>query len=206
VSERSFWEVVHAQRSCRQFTDEDVPDDDLERILGAAVRAPSAENSQPWVFVVVREDERRAALSEIARRLWYEAGRQHAEPRISEALLQEVEAAVDTGFGGAPVLVVVAADTSTGIGGSRGALGSSIYPAVQNLLLAATALGYGANLTTLATFAADDVRAVVGLPPGIEPMAVVPLGMPATDLRAARRQAVSEKAHLDGYGRAFPSG
>jgi nitroreductase len=157
-------------------------------------------------LVVGRPAPRRAALSEIARRLWRDAGRQHAEGRISEALLHEVEAAVDSGFGGAPVIVVVAADTSTGIGGSRGALGSSIYPAVQNLLLAATALGYGANLTTLATFAADDVRAVVDLPAGIEPMAIVPLGTPATSPGPANRKPVREKAHLDGYGRAFPSG
>jgi nitroreductase len=101
-------------------------------------------------------------------------------------------------------VVVVAADTSTGAGGSRGALGSSIFPAVQNLLLAAAALGYGSALTTLASFAADDVRAVVGLPNGVEPMALIPIGRPAVALGPSRRQPAREKAHLDRYGQPFP--
>ena len=71
--------------------------------------------------------------------------------------------------------MVVAGDTSRC---RRAALASSIFPAVQNLLLAAGALGYGTALTTLTTYAADDVRRIVELPEGIEPVAVVPIGGP----------------------------
>jgi len=139
-----FFTVTRAQRAHREYTADPVPDEDLRKILEAATWAPSAENSQPWEFVVV-----------------------------------------------------VAGDTSRC---RRGALASSIFPAVQNLLLAAGALGYGTALTTLTTYAADDVRRIVELPEGIEPVAVVPIGVPARALGPSRRAPVATRAHLDRYG------
>jgi nitroreductase len=155
------------------------------------------------VFVVVRDQTRREALADITRRLWRDHGREHAAAHVGQSLLREIDVATDIGFGGAPVLVVVAADTSAFAGASRGALGSSIYPAVQNLLLAAAALGYGSALTTLATVTAAEVRAVVELPDGIEPMAIVPVGRPSRALAPPRRAPVETKAHREHYGAPF---
>jgi len=78
-----------------------------------------------------------------------------------------------------------------------------VFPAVQNLLLAASALGYGSALTTLTTFAAEELRAVVELPAGVEPLAVVPLGRPAHALGPPRRDPAASKTHLDRYGLPF---
>jgi nitroreductase len=201
VTERGFFEVVLGQRACRAFTDEDVPDGDLVRMLEAAVHAPSAENAQPWVFVVVRDPARRNDIADLTRRLWQDGARASAEPRLDGRLLDEVDRATAAGFGGAPVLVVVAGDTRAGT--PRRALPSSVLPAVQNLLLAAAALGYGSALTTLATFAATELRSVLELPDGVDPLAVVPIGRPARPLGPPGRQPVATKAHRERYGQPF---
>ena len=199
--EPGFFEVVLGQRACRSFTDEDVPDGDVVRMLEAAVHAPSAENVQPWEFVVVRDPARRAAIADLTRRLWQDAARASAAPRLDQRLLHDVDRATAAGFGGAPVLVVAAGDTRDGT--ARRALPSSVLPAVQNLLLAAAALGYGSALTTLATMAGPELRTLLELPDGVEPLAVVPIGRPARPLGPPRRLPVATKAHRDRYGQPF---
>ena len=192
------FDALSSQRACRAFAPDPVPDDDLRQILEAATWAPSAENSQPWVFIVVRDAEVRAAVDDLARRLWHGGGRDHAAARIGGTpMLDAVDRAVELGFGGAPVLVVVGADTERV---HRQAMSASIFPAVQNLLLAATALGYGTTLMTLPTIDADSLRTAVALPEHVRPVAVVPLGRPARPLRAPRREALATKAHLDFFG------
>jgi nitroreductase len=201
VTEPGFFDVVLGQRACRSFTDDEVGDDDLVRMLEAAVHAPSAENAQPWVFVVVRDRARRAAIAELTRRLWEGQARAHAEARLDRRLFGEVDRATATGFGGAPVLVVAAGDTRAGT--ARRALPSSVLPAVQNLLLAAAALGYGSALTTLAAMAGPELRSLLDLPEGVEPLAVVPIGRPARPLGPPRRLPVAAKAHRERYGQPF---
>src|SRR5438067_7969080 len=94
-----FFEVVHRQRACRSFTSEPIDDGLLERVLDAAVHAPSAENRQPWVFVVVRDPETRAAIGDLNRRAWEGGGRAHSEGRLSPALLADVEHGAQEGIG-----------------------------------------------------------------------------------------------------------
>jgi nitroreductase len=111
---------------------------------------------------------------------------------------------VAQGHGGAPVVVVVAGDGRAGL--PPAVLASSVFPAVQNLLLAASALGYGSALTTLAVQDPDAVAAATGLPPGVRPLAVVPIGRPAVRLGPARRRPVREVAHLDAWDVPFGPG
>jgi nitroreductase len=192
-----FFDVVLRQRACRDFAPGPVRDEDVARILDAAVHAPSAENAQPWVFVVVRDAEQRRRVAELTQRLWDGGAGEHSRPRLAAGLFAEVDDSVRTGFGGAPVLVVVAADGRDAV--TRRTLGASIFPAVQNLLLAANALGYGSALMTLATVASAELRSIVGLPEGVEPMAVVPIGHPARRLGAPRRTPSADKTYVDRY-------
>lgn len=193
-----FFDVVGRQRACRDFSDEPVSDADIITILEAATHAPSAENTQPWVFVVVRDPDIRAEVADIARRLWSGGARDYAAARNEPGLFEQVDASVARGFGGAPVIVVVAVDTSTGV--HAAALGASIFPAVQNLLLAANALGYGSALTTLTTYAGEDLGGVLALPPHATPMAIIPLGRPARPLGRPRRRPAAATTHRDRYG------
>ena len=74
-----------------------------------------------------------------------------------------------------------------------------MFPAIQNLLLAATARGLGSCLTTIATFRADDVRTLVGFPETIDPLAIVPVGHPARALGRSRRDPAATKTFVDDY-------
>jgi nitroreductase len=197
AEERDFFEVVLSQRACRRFSDRPVDDELVTRCLTAATHAPSAENQQPWVFVVVRETALREAVGDLTRRRWRQAGRRHSEGRLSPALLQDVEQGAEGGIADAPVLVVVCGDARIGL---EATLPSSIYPAVQNLLLSANACGLGSAMTTLATVAAGELRALLDLPEEVHPMAVVPLGWPAAPQGPPRRLPLAERAHRDRYG------
>src|SRR5688572_14598728 len=146
MSADALGDLVTRQRACRDFSDDPVDDDDIERCLAAATFAPSAENKQPWEFVVVRDPERRAAIGELTQRAWEAHGRAFSEGRLSPRMLDEVDRGATGGVAAAPVMVVVAADIDRGL---KQTVPSSIFPAIQNLLLMATALGLGSALTTL---------------------------------------------------------
>lgn len=194
---RDFFDVVLHQRACRSFLPDPVPDELVEQVLAAATHAPSAENRQPWVFVVVRDPEIRAGIADLARQLWHGGARAFSAERTSANLLADVDRGVEVGFEQAPVAVVVAGDEEAGLAVT---LPSSVYPAAQNLCLAANALGLGSAFTTLATLQAEELRTLLGLPTHVHPMVVVPLGWPARPLGPPRRAPVGEKTSRDRYG------
>jgi nitroreductase len=193
----AFFDVVLRQRACREFASDPVSDDHVAQMIEAAVHAPSAENAQPWVFVVVRDADRRQRIADLTRRLWDGGAGEHSRPRLAAGLFVEVDGAIRSGFGGAPILVVVAGDGRDPT--TRATLGASVYPAVQNLLLAANALGYGSALMTLATVASAELRDIVKLPEGLEPMAVVPIGRPSRPLGPPRRLPAVDRTFVDRY-------
>jgi nitroreductase len=197
---RDLFDVVGRQRACREFTDAPVSDDSIARILRAATFAPSAENRQPWEFVVVRDPGTRARIGELTRQAWEAHGRVFSETRLSAELLADVDRGATGGIAAAPVNVVVCADTERGLAVT---VPSSIFPAVQNILLAATALGFGSALTTITTTARDELRAVLALPEHVWPVAVIPIGHPAKHLKEPRRDAFEEHTHRDQYGVAW---
>ncbi|HUF84175.1 MAG TPA: nitroreductase family protein [Acidimicrobiia bacterium] len=197
TTDAPFFDVVRTQRACRAFTDDPVSDDLVEHVLEAAGFAPSAENSQPWVFVVVRHAATRERIGDLTRRLWEQAGRAHSEGRLAPGLFADVERGATGGVSAAPVVVVVGADTTRC---HPATVASSTFPAIQNLLLAANSVGLGSALTTLTATLAADLRAIVGLPEHVEPVAVVPLGRPARPLAPPRREPVAEHAHRERYG------
>jgi nitroreductase len=192
-----FFDVVHAQRACRSFRDAPVADELVAQVLDASTFAPSAENRQPWEFVVVRDPDRRARIGDLMKRAWEAHGREHSTSRLTPKVLADVEQGATGAISAAPVLVVVAADTTRGLPVT---VPSSIYPAIQNLLLAATAVGLGSALTTIATVFADELRDAVDLPETVVPVAVVPLGFPARPLGAPRREPFAAHTHRDRYG------
>jgi nitroreductase len=194
-----FFDVVHTQRAARSFLPDDIDDETVARILTAATHAPSAENSQPFVFVVVRDPEVRNTIGDMTARIWRGGARAYEENRLSPAFLADVDRGAMGGIAAAPVLIVVCGDTRLTL---EAALPSSIFPAVQNLLLAAHALGLGSTLTTLPVVAGE-LSALLELPPEVVPLAVVPLGHLPKALGPPRRRPISEKAYLDRYGNPY---
>jgi nitroreductase len=193
--------VIHAQRACRSFDPAGaVPDTDVECILDAAVHAPSAENTQPWSFIVVRDEQTRIDLAAWWTETWNAGGNEFARKHVSDALYADMVKAVGpNGFAAAPVVVVVLLDTERVL---EPFAQSSIYPAVQNLLLAANALGYGSCLTTgLTLFGVERVRERLGLPEKMSPMAAVYIGKPAKALKPPRRRPATEVTYRERFGK-----
>ncbi len=196
-----FFDVVFAQRACREYADAPVDDETVELILRAGTHAPSAENKQPWEFVVVRDPDAQKVIHDLTEASWVAAGRAYSETRIPPELLKEVDFGIaGGGYRTAPVLVVVCVDLARGM---RATVGSSIFPCVQNMLLAASALGLGSALTTLVTQAGDELRTLLALPEHVEPTAVIPLGVPVRRLGPPRREPAPEHTHRDRYGTAW---
>lgn len=196
--------LIRAQRACRRFDpDGKVPDSDVEEMLQSAVHAPSAENAQPWSFVVVRDDESRKLLANWWTETWNGGGGDFIKGSLDDqALIDDLEHGfLKGGFAAAPVVIVVCADTEL-VPGIYAA--SSIYPAVQNLLLTAADLGYGSCLTTgLTTFGVDRVRARLELPATLLPMAAVYVGPSAGRLAPPRRRPALDVTYREKFGAAW---
>jgi nitroreductase len=197
-------DVMRAQRACRRFDpDGKVLDSDIEQMLQGAVHAPSAENTQPWSFVVVRDADSRRLLADWWTETWNAGGGDFIKRSLDDrALVNDLEFGFNRGgFAAAPVVIVVCADTDRVL---EIYAPSSIYPAVQNLLLAAADLGYGSCLTTgLTTFGVDRVRERLALPDTLLPMAAVYLGPPAKKLSPPRRRPALEVTYREKFGVAW---
>jgi nitroreductase len=193
-----YFAVVARQRAYRAFADDDVDDALIERLLAAATYAPSAENRQPWEFVVIRDAAVRSRIGELSRRAWEQHGRAFSETRLSPAMLADVDRGATGGVADAPVNIVVCADVQRGL---EATISSSIFPAVQNLLLAATALGLGSALTTITAGFRAEMQEILGLPEHVRPVALVPVGRPQRALGPPRREPFNEHTHRDRYGR-----
>lgn len=184
------WEIVRTQRAVRRFLPDPIPDDVLRRILRAATRAPSATNVQPWAWLVLKDRDVKARVWE-----WYVKAQQEVYGPAASGM--ERTPFADTSA------VVVACHRS---GGARMGYTSaaSIYPAVQNLMLAARALGVGSVLTTLHRRYQDEIRAILGVPDDVETAALIPLGYPEDGrFGANKRRPVEELTYLDHWERPY---
>ena len=197
MAEPSFFDVVRSQRGVRFYKPDPVSGEDVDRILRAAVRAPSASNKQDWVFVVVRDPGVKRRLGEL-----YREGQQRSRGAGSSApptrpqpghFAQDMEHV--------PVIVMACIAN----GGTR-ALGmvqaASIYPAVQNLMLAAAALGLGTRLTTIWHSAEAEIKELLGIPDDYSPAALIPLGYPAEPdhLGGSLRSSIADVTFNDRWG------
>jgi nitroreductase len=211
-----FWEVVEGAGACRYYRADPVPRDVLARVLDAARYAPTGGNRQPVRFVAVCDAGKRRALAALYLPLWetYARGGRKArealpDGRAKDAALRMLEGAdhMARRLAEIPVLVVVCARTSelfatdAALGRLSVVGGASIYPAVQNLILAARAEGLGTALTTLLCAREAKVRELLGIPDEFLTAALVPLGYPAKPFpKRLRRRPLGEVAFVDTFG------
>ncbi|MET7877556.1 nitroreductase family protein [Micromonospora profundi] len=190
------FEAIRTTRAMRRL-DPTVPvtDEQLWTILGAAHCAPSGGNAQWLRWVVVTDAERRARLGEIYRACWAPVRRRYddrvpADPEAAEKQARMLRSAdhLAEHMGEAPVLIVPVTTVDEP---------SSVFPAVQNLMLAARALGLGTTLTTTHRHAADEVRKVLGLPPDAITWALIPVGVPTGRWGEARRRPLESVVYWD---------
>lgn len=201
----SLEEAMTTQRAVRRLRTDAVDDETLLHVLRLATKAPTGGNLQGWEFVVVRDPEVKHALARLNRMAWSVARRAYrsrARGDVKAArMLEAVQWQADH-FEDAPVIVVACLHGRpwpTRMG--RTSYYGSVYPAVQNLLLAARSVGLGAALTTLPLWNTSLARRTLDLPRTVTPLAVVPLGWPMRGgYGPTTRRPVEEVLHLDHFG------
>jgi nitroreductase len=198
-------DAMESQRAIRRLTAEPVSDELVLRLLELATKAPSGSNEQGWEFVVVRDPDVKHQLARLNRQAFSVYGRMKTK-RSNDPSMQKVRAAVQwqaDHFEEVPVVVVACLHGRSPMFAppiKAASFYGSIFPAVQNLLLAARAAGLGAALTTVPLWSVTLARRTLGLPATITPVAVVPLGWPQGRYGPTTRRPVQDLVHLDRYG------
>jgi nitroreductase len=228
VTELGVLEAIHSARAIRRFKPDPVPETVITEILDAAIRAPSAGNSQNWVFLVVRDAEQRRKLgllyrkaSDIASAMYAARGR---PPYLTEEQFRRLMSSGSflwDHLADAPVILVPCQtqpkipppealppdvrarhlDEQRYVERIRGA---SIYPAVQNVILACRAFGLGTTITTNHIRCEEEVKAVLEVPDDVQTFALMPIGYPLDSFGPVVRRPVAEVVYADRWARRWP--
>jgi nitroreductase len=201
-------EGLATTRAIRRYRDEPIPDHVLRDILFSATRAPSGSNRQPFRFVVLTEGERATAakrlIGESARRMWnakkvndqYEKG-SGADPNSPKSRMARAMQSYVDNFDRVPCLILPCLVRYRAPTPSEGA---SVYPAVQNLLLAARALGYGGVITGFHGAVDRELKTLLDIPEEVFISCTVTLGKPVGGHGPVRRRPMAELVYGDRWG------
>jgi nitroreductase len=226
----ALFEAIHTARSLRRLKPDPVPEGLITRILDAAIRAPSGGNAQNWGFVVVRDKAKRQKLGAIYRKASDEVSAIYAaRGRPAHMTQDQFDRFMAAGaylwdhLGDAPVVLVPCVSTremppraalpaavqaryAAHLAYQERIRGASIYPAVQNVILACRGLGLGTVITTNHLLYEDEVRAVLDIPEDTFTFALMPIGFPRGRYGPLARKPVSEVAYADSWGNRWVAG
>jgi nitroreductase len=199
--------AMRTQRAIRRLRPDPVEDATILQLLELALKAPTSGNRQPVEFVVVRDPDVLHQLARLNRQAWavyrrLGINRRRRNDERARRIVDAVKWQADH-FEETPAVVVVCLRGRSPWGLPPFVAASyygSGYPATQNLLLAARAVGLGATLATLPLWSTSLARRTLGLPRHVTPIAVVPLGWPAEPYGPTTRRPTGEVVHLDRYG------
>jgi nitroreductase len=203
ATEFDLFEIMHTTRSMRRLKSDPVPNALLSKILESGTFAASGGNIQAWRFLVIRDPTIKESAGAWYRKAWHEvvAPRyRSSEPAPGMALekfgrmLAAAEHLADH-IHEAPVWIVPCL-----AGPRQPGSGASIFPAVQNILLAARALGLGATLTTLHLIHEKEVEAAMGIPGSHHSYAILPVGYPLGRFGPVRRSSLADVVYDDNWG------
>ncbi len=193
-------EGIASTRAIRRYLDEPLPPEALRDILFAATRAPSGSNRQPFRFVVLEDSpkarEAKALIGQSARKFWelkrandqYDKG-SGADPNSPKSRMARTMQHYVDSFDTAPCLILPCLVRYREPTPSEGA---SVYPAVQNLLLAARGLGYGGVITGFHGPVENELKALLGIPEDVFITCTLTLGKPAGKHGPVRRRPMTE--------------
>ena len=204
-------EIIRSTRAMRRLKPDPVPDELVRKILEAGVCAASGGNNQRWRFMVVKD---RSIKEQVQK--WYQKAfdevvgpryrNSEPPPGSSPGRYRRQHDAVEyltEHYHEAPIWIVACQDD--GEAAPSRSSGASIYPAVQNMLLMARALGLGATLTTRHLRHGKEVVEILGLPPGVHSYAILPIGYPMGNFGPVRRGPLSDVVFQDNWGEPFPA-
>ena len=222
--EPGLFDIMYSLRSMRRLKPDPVPDELVWKVLDAAIRAPSGGNTQPWRFLVIRAADTKRFIQERYRRGWDRYVQANLKAAAEAAVpMTEAEAAARAKMIGAathladhlheaPVLLVVCMQPRKmdlppdpeSQPPSPAALYASIFPAVQNILLACRAHGLGATLTTLHLLYERAIKTRLGIPDDIETVALIPIGWPIGRFGPTTRAPIETVTYWDRWGTIRP--
>ena len=204
------FEIMTTTRSMRRLKPDPVPDELIRKILLAGAGAANGGNTQKWRFLVIKDPAIKKAVQ-----VWYKkafdevVGPRYASsappPGVTADRYKRQHGAVEyltDHYHEAPVWIVACLEDGPAPNRSAGA---SIYPAVQNMLLAIRALGLGSTLTTRHLQFEKETEAALGLPPGVHSYAILPVGYPMGKFGPVGRGKLSEIVFQDKWGQAYPA-
>jgi nitroreductase len=202
------FEIMTTTRSMRRLKPDPVPDALIRKILEAGAGAANGGNTQKWRFLVIKDPAIKKAVQ-----VWYKkafdeiVGPRYATsappPGVTADRYKRQHGAVEyltEHYHEAPVWIVACLEDGPTPGRSAGA---SIYPAVQNMLLAIRALGLGSTLTTRHLQFEKETEAALGLPPGVHSYAILPVGYPMGKFGPVGRGKLSEIVYQDKWGQPY---
>jgi len=212
------YDAMKTLRAVRRLRPDPIPDDVLHRVLEAATWAPTGGNVQPWRIVVVRDREKKQRLGSLYAEHWsaYTTTHRKLLAQAPDAVRERNERMIRAGdhlaerFADTPAVLVQCfhpeglAVTDAEQGRVSVVGGASVYPAIQNLLLACRAEGLGCVLTTLLCAVEPQVKALLDIPDDVSTAAMVTMGWPVKPFPTKlRRRPLSEMAFVDRYGDQF---
>jgi nitroreductase len=195
------FEAMGTARAIRYLKPDPVDRELIEKLIWAATRASSPGNSQAWGFVVVTDADKKTrigqAVSEAMSRGFREPG---PDADRSVRLMLKGARALADGLASAPVLILVCGRMSYPPGNPDELMvWSACYPAAQNLIVAARALGLGATFTTFQRRAEQVVRSTLGIPDDVRMAALIPVGWPDRPHGPVNRRPVEDVIHWNGW-------
>lgn len=203
------FEIMQTTRAMRRLKPDPVPDEMIRKILQSATCAPSGGNTQKWRFLVIKDRNIKQQVQVWYKRAFHEViGPRYLTstppPGVTREAYTRQHAAVEyltDHFHEAPVWIVACLDEGTAT--PTRSSGASIYPAVQNMLLTARALGLGATLTTRHLLYEKETEAALGLPPGVHSYAIIPIGYPMGKFGPVGRAPLADVAYQDRWGNRY---
>jgi nitroreductase len=194
------FDIIHSCRAMRRLKPDPVPDELLIRLVNAANHGPTGSNRQHGRWIVVRDAVQKRKLAELNRKAVdaYIGNPDAADPEMRgtvRAVLWQRDH-----FHEIPALLIPCLEFDApprGTWQAGAGSGGSIWPGIQNLLLAARAVGLGAAITTLGLSDRPAAREVLGIPENVEPYAIIPIGYPRGKFGPVTRKPVAEIIHYD---------
>jgi len=191
--------AIETLRSVRSFKPDPVPKETIIRVLREASMAASGSNTQPWEFVVIQDRDVKTRLKEPMLKRWLErlGGATGMSQRMKETYDEATEMLRNNEK--VPVLIYCCLDLNR-IGRGEEVRYASIYPGVQNLMLAAHALGLGTCLTihgSTPTRGEPEVKKILGMPENIKIACLVYLGNPSRRYGRPKRRPIEDHVHYD---------
>jgi nitroreductase len=205
MAEIGLFDTIYNQRQITRYRRDPVPKEDIDKIIEAATKAPSGGNTQPWHFIAITDPDLIAKVGGLYRDLWL-GGRGNTPPP-DEPPAYRAARYLANHMPEVPAMILICADHSVGYMDrpqgqplERGRYASSIWLAVQNLFLAAQALGLGTRITTTHIREEEKIKEWLGIPDHIETVCLTPLGYPRGRFGPTNRKPAGEVTSYNRFG------